>query len=153
MTYKLIKLQAADVAYISEIISWLKELRGPSFNWTPESLQSELLSQNCWCLLSTSGMPDLPLAFVCERTLADAIEWTVLASSPLYSRKGCMRELLRERIQMLRGVGMTREIWLEVHEHNHKAVKLYQQLGFVLQSTRKSYYSDGASALMMTYLI
>lgn len=46
-----------------------------------------------------------------------------------------------------------KRIYLEVAETNIRALKFYQKVGFNHLQTIKSYYSDGASALMMELLI
>lgn len=48
----------------------------------------------------------------------------------------------------LHSLGFKR-IYLEVSENNLRAQSFYRKLGFILLHKAKSYYSDGASALMM----
>ena len=42
-----------------------------------------------------------------------------------------------------------RDLFLEVRESNLAAQKLYEKFGFTLLSTRKAYYPDGESALIL----
>jgi ribosomal-protein-alanine N-acetyltransferase len=129
-----------DSKDIPKILAWLKQLQAASFNWTEDRLESELLFAETW-ILDSDGLA----AFVCERQLPGAIEWTALATDPGRVNQGHMRSLLAAR---LRAAKTDSEVWLEVHEGNLGAVKLYRKLGFVQTGLRPKYYSDGASAIL-----
>jgi ribosomal-protein-alanine N-acetyltransferase len=130
---------------ITQILSWLPQLHGASFNWDEERLESELSYAETWVLEEEVKIQ----AFVCERLLPEAIEWTALATAPDRQKKGCMQTLLNERLTCLRAAKESpRQVWLEVHENNAGALKLYRNLGFVQTGSRAKYYRDGGTALL-----
>jgi ribosomal-protein-alanine N-acetyltransferase len=49
-----------------------------------------------------------------------------------------------------RSLAEGKEIWLEVHEGNDAARKLYEKQGFVAEGRRPRYYRDGGSAILYT---
>lgn len=85
-------------------------------------------------------------AFIVFRSLPEAIyDVTVLATRQEFARKGAMSYLLN---QWMRRVVYPGEAWLEVHEKNWPACKLYEKLGFRQVGRRPAYYRDGSAALL-----
>ncbi len=117
--------------------------KSPGFNWSPLQVQSELKMSEAWGLRLDSVLR----AFVLWREGPDAYEVMALGTDPSLRREGAMRELLSSLI-----AGCQKSVWLEVHELNHPALKLYHDLGFKPTGLRKNYYSDGASAVLMSFL-
>lgn len=83
--------------------------------------------------------------FVLYREVPGAWEISLVATHPRFRRQGCMETLLRH---LIAAKGQGRELWLEVHQDNHSAQKLYEKLGFRLSGRRPRYYKDGATALL-----
>lgn len=75
-----------------------------------------------------------------------------IATKPEYLRQGIGGELLHFAINHLRSKGVTK-YYLEVKESNQPAIKLYQKYGFVVNGSRKGYYHDGATALLMSRML
>ena len=69
------------------------------------------------------------------------IEIYFLATRVEFQRSGGAEELL----ETFKGF----EIWLELKKKNFKALRFYEKQGFLTTGERKSYYSDGGSALNM----
>lgn len=76
----------------------------------------------------------------------EVIEITFLFRSSLFYGKGVMRACFAQ----LLASEMAETIWLEVHEENIGAQKLYESLGFLVDGRRSRYYSDGKDAILMT---
>jgi [ribosomal protein S18]-alanine N-acetyltransferase len=74
------------------------------------------------------------------------------AVAPRYRQQGIGSALIaavRERFSMKGAEALT----LHVREANERAVRLYEQQGFVVETTVPSYYEDGAPALYMKLLL
>ena len=71
-----------------------------------------------------------------------------VAVLPEYRKKGVGKILVAEAVK---GVKMRKcvEMYLEVRCSNNGAVRLYENLGFVIKQQLKSYYRDGEDAFMM----
>lgn len=87
-------------------------------------------------------------AFIVYQAVPGATDISVLATHPEFLRQGLMEKLLLELIRKRVGFG---PIWLEVHEANDAARKLYEKLGFHSSGRRPAYYRDGASAILYSY--
>lgn len=71
-----------------------------------------------------------------------------LAVHPSYQSRKLGGALLKEIIQVFRGIGVS-EIILEVRNGNVKAKRFYERHGFCQTSVVERYYNDGESACMM----
>lgn len=79
------------------------------------------------------------------RTLPGANrEISILGSHPSWRGQGIMTQLLKI-MQNERGPGA---VWLEVHEKNLPAIRLYEKLGFEKTGERPAYYRDGCAAVL-----
>lgn len=84
-------------------------------------------------------------AFILFRDLPGSREILHLASAERIRRRGWMNQLLAELIWDL---GETTELWLEVHELNLAARRLYEKTGFTIVGERPRYYADGGTAVL-----
>ena len=125
------------------LLEIIEPLQAPAFFWPADMFRAELVQTKTW-ILEQNGKP---LAFVCVRDVSEAYEISVLATGVSQQGKGVMRRLLQQVIEELGG---KRHLWLEVHENNLNARKLYEKLGFVHTGTRGGYYRDGSAALLYT---
>lgn len=124
--------------------SWIEKLQSPQFNWTQEKLEELLPAHEIWCR-GRVGRGILSLAAV---LISDsAYELVLLASHPSHKGQGQGRELL---MALIDAKGQDRPWWLEVHESNLGAIRLYRNLGFKQVGRRARYYSDGAACLLMS---
>ena len=117
--------------------------KSPGFSWSSDKIQQELSHSQAWGLFSEGILK----AFVLWREGLDAFEIMALGTHPLARRQGFMKSLLVALI-----ASCQKDILLEVHEFNESAIKLYQDVGFQRSGLRKNYYSDGASAVLMSFL-
>ena len=118
-------------------------------HWSEVQIAEELRKGNGLALVhdERSSLAGIR-AFVFFRRLPDATEITHLATSPRFQRRGYMRSLLRH---FLSENGKLGPIWLEVHERNLPAQKLYLDFGFQCVGKRPRYYPGGGSALLYNY--
>ena len=140
-TRQILRFQEAQ---FPELLVLMKNFEAsPDFNWSPSEVQADLKISEAWGLWSDG----LLHSFVLWREGPDAFEVMALGTDPSLRRQGAMRELLKHLI-----AGCQKSVWLEVHELNAPALKLDHDLGFKPTGLRKNYYSDGASAVLMSFL-
>lgn len=80
-----------------------------------------------------------------EKNISSCLEIWCLATLPAYQGQGVMGSLLKE-LKVT-----TKEIWLEVHELNTKAINFYKNQTFQQVGSRPNYYKDGKKALLFTW--
>jgi ribosomal-protein-alanine N-acetyltransferase len=113
----------------------------PQFYWPADLLGAEMASAEAVGIFEGDELA----GFVLYREVPDAWEISLVATHPHFQRRGVMEQLIRH---MIAAKGQARELWLEVHESNESAQKLYEKLGFKLTGRRPRYYKDGATALL-----
>jgi ribosomal-protein-alanine N-acetyltransferase len=89
----------------------------------------------------TTAEPPKVVGFAVFQRVSDEAELHNLAVNPTYRRQGVARALLQEGIRKLREAGAHR-VFLEVRASNLPAIGLYTSVGFILHSTRQSYYQN-----------
>jgi [ribosomal protein S18]-alanine N-acetyltransferase len=113
------------------------------FNWSEHSIAEEIqLSQ--FYILESSG--PLIQAFIAYRETDEVCEILALGTSPDSLNQGLMFGLLSSFVQK-----NSKSIHLEVHAQNKSAIGLYEKCGFTALRIRKSYYKDGADAVVMHF--
>jgi ribosomal-protein-alanine N-acetyltransferase len=137
------QIRRATFADEAQLLDLLKPLQSPSFHWPPDNFLSEFQACETWVLAAEGRLE----AFICVRDAVDAWELSVLATRELAQGKGHMSILLKAVIERY---NRERQLWLEVHENNTSARKLYEKCGFESQGQRPSYYRDGAAAILYT---
>jgi len=70
------------------------------------------------------------------------------AVSKLYQNNGIGKMLLKFFLDKIPNKSF---VFLEVKQINFKAINLYESVGFTKQYIRDNYYSDGASAVILSY--
>lgn len=135
----MIQIRQAGRYDLHQILEIIPPFFSPGFHWSEELLRSEFFNSKTWVLEKDS----LVLAFVCLRDVIDAWEISVLATRAEYQGQGYMEALLKD---LIRNFGSKRQLWLEVHEKNLPAQKLYEKLGFQHNGNRGGYYKDGSAA-------
>lgn len=139
-------LSNSDHRRLSEFAAWMQSHGqiSDAFFWPPELLIAEFYSG--------SGVgafdEDLLVGYVLWRELPGVREISSLATLPDYRGRGVMRHLLEMTCDGVRNDG---EVWLEVHELNLNAQKLYKNSGFIQTGKRPRYYRDGAAALLYAW--
>ncbi len=138
------QVQALLESHHSKLLKLVDSIeKGPGFSWSLEKIQDELKSSEAWGWWVDGELR----AFVLWREGLDVYEIMALGTAPEFRQKGAMKSLLLHLI-----AGCQKAVWLEVHELNSAAIKLYQHLGFQPSGIRKNYYSDGASAVLMSLI-
>lgn len=139
-------LAREDSAAILEIRAAIEEREGlqAGFYWPMVDLQEEIWVTEGWGAFKNQKLQ----AFALYREAGPIWEITVLATDPEARRQGWMEQLLQRMIDAKNHQG---EIWLEVHEQNSAARKLYEKLGFRSVGERPRYYRDGARALLYSF--
>jgi ribosomal-protein-alanine N-acetyltransferase len=135
------QIRLAQKDDLPALLAIIHPFQSPGFNWSEDNFRSEFASAETWVLTNESEI----LAFVCFRDAVDAWEISILATRKDVCRQGLMETLL---ISLIERNGSQRQFWLEVHEHNKSAQKLYEKLGFRNDGRRGGYYSDGSAALL-----
>lgn len=145
------KLLPADAPAVVKIVAETYQVSivpiGPQ--WTPQQMADEVHSGFGWGYLSSSGTLE---AFILLRDVVQAWEITFLATAPAARGQGHMLQLIRHlKGEAAVGQEPPRSIWLEVHEQNLPAIKMYEKSGFVRSGRRPRYYQDGGAALLYNY--
>lgn len=109
--------------------------------WTLNQIKEEI--ERSW----NRGMFEdgVLIGFIFAREQDLGLEITNLGTRFENRRQGVMKRLLDELLKMRPRA----DIWLEVHEKNTPAIRLYEKLGFKEIGRRKRYYNDGSSAIAM----
>lgn len=114
------------------------------FYWPSDLLGAEMATAEAVGLLEGGELA----AFILYRVVEGAWDISLVASHPRFRRRGFVERLFAHLIAAKsRGV----ELWLEVHEENVPAQKLYEKLGFREVRRRPRYYKDGATAILYSH--
>jgi ribosomal-protein-alanine N-acetyltransferase len=111
------------------------------FYWPVDMLDAEMMSAEMIGVFEGTELAGVIL----YRELPEAWEISLVATDPRFRRRGFMEFLMKH---LNNAKGQNREIWLEVHEENISAQKLYEKLGFRETRRRPRYYKDGATAIL-----
>ncbi len=140
-------LRVFDIDQLVQIVIDLKKadpnLEDLGFSWSRESLMNEL---KVGCGLGLWKGNDL-VAFILYRKAGEALEITLLCTRAGSQKRGAMTELFGKFCE----INLDKDIWLDVHEKNHKALNLYKKIGFKQNGRRPRYYKDGSAAILMIY--
>ncbi len=147
MSFEIRRLVNADHRRLRQMAQTL-ELDGQindGFFWPPELLLAEFYGSAGWGAFDGDG--EL-VAYILYRELPGVKEISSLATLVSYRGQGLMQALLKALYNELRH---GEEIWLEVHEENLSAQKLYIKSGFARTGLRKAYYRDGGAAILFAW--
>lgn len=136
-------LLSADKVTMRALVQSIHDEQGlkPEFYWPSDLLGAELATAEAFGIFEGQKLA----GFVLYRILEQAWEISLVASHPEFRRKGLMERLFKE---LIAAKGQDKELWLEVHEENVPAQKLYEKLGFREVRRRPRYYKDGATAIL-----
>lgn len=126
---------------LNSLLELIAPFVSPGFNWTESLFRAEFDFTDTW-VLEDGGVIQ---SFCCLRDVVDAWEISVLATRKSAQKRGYMEALLKGVFDLN---GRRRQYWLEVHEKNVPAQKLYEKVGFQRDGARGGYYSDGSTAFM-----
>ncbi len=69
-----------------------------------------------------------------------------LVINPSFQRQGIARRVLSDLLEKFKDI---QRIDLAAHPDNYRALKLYQSLGFIVESRKENYYGDGEPRLIL----
>lgn len=139
-------LTSPDKVQMRQIVQRILDQQGllAQFYWPADLLGAELSTAEAF-----GGFEDDQLrSFVLYRDLIQAWEISLVACDPFYARQGFTGKTLQGLID---AKSHNKALWLEVHEENVAAQKLYEKLGFKEVRRRPRYYADGATAILYTH--
>ncbi len=129
---------------LQSLLEHSSELKDLGVFWTQEALVKEL---EVGAGIASKSEQQIQ-CFVLYRELnKNLIEINLLATRSELLKQGLMESLMNELLKLCEG----KEIWLEVHEKNHKALNLYKKLGFLVSGKRPQYYKDGGAAVLLSF--
>ena len=111
--------------------------------WNDDSIENSM--KNDFGLVAIENSKKI-IAFLFWKVLDEqTFEIQKLGTSQQFQGKGVMSLLFSGFISAL---PKPSKVWLETHETNVKARKLYEKLGCKIVGNRKKYFSDGGSAIL-----
>lgn len=125
---------------VHQILSGWQDKKLYGFNWDESKVLQELRSNSHYAL-AVAGRIEVLITF--KEIFPEAEINFVLKSykAPSERAETTLLHLIDSRRQI-------QKWWLEVHEKNLAAQKIYLKVGFEQISLRKNYYPDGGSALI-----
>lgn len=136
-------LNVEDAEAVHQILVQSKSTPG-SPAWTYQAVEDSLRHYSGIGVEDGRGIA----AFILFRDLPGSREILHLSSADRVRRQGWMEKLLGELIQ---AQSEESELWLEVHEANEAARKLYEKMGFLEVGRRPRYYADGGTAVLYNH--
>ena len=127
-------------------VPWLDKMTHFSFYWTSQSLLDFLKTHSKARIFLDS--PGDTKTFILWLHLDEEAEVVAVATHPEYQRKGLMKTLWKQWVEHLKCLGV-KVIFLDVHSKNQAALSFYSQMGLKPVGLRKTYYRDGADALIL----
>ncbi|MBN1130607.1 MAG: ribosomal protein S18-alanine N-acetyltransferase [Chitinispirillaceae bacterium] len=140
-------LTAADFNAVRSI-----EYSGQRHPW-PEALIREELAVPHGCHFGAVAEEERGLcAFILCRLIAEELHLHNLCTLPEQRRRGLATALVGHALSHARSAG-ARRAFLEVRAPNTAAIRLYTAHDFAMVVTRRTYYSNGDDALVMSRLL
>jgi ribosomal-protein-alanine N-acetyltransferase len=147
----MIELRSGTVADLALVDVIMREAFDPRFGeaWTRSQCLGIMAMPGVW--LTLAHLDGESVGFALTRSIADEAELLLLATRPLFRRRGVAAALLRSVLVEARGNGAVR-LHLEVRDGND-AIKLYRSAGFAKVGERRNYYRgmDGDAFHAFTY--
>ena len=139
-------LQPSDFSAVQALIKDIHAEQGllPEFYWPADMVDEEWERARVFGFFGAEGLR----AVILYREIPHVWEISLLATAPSAKRQGVMQLLLQH---FLDARGRDRDVWLEVHEKNLAAQKLYEKLGFRRTGRRGQYYQDRGTAYLYSY--
>ncbi|MDZ4725508.1 MAG: ribosomal protein S18-alanine N-acetyltransferase [Leptospira sp.] len=118
----------------------LESICFPSETWTEKMLRThlEFHAAYFWRDNDLKGY-----ALICETPWE--VEIFRIATAPTYQRQGVGQFLFTNLFETF----PKKDFFLEVKESNESAIQLYKKMGFTVLETRKNYYPDKSTAIIM----
>lgn len=114
--------------------------------WSRAQVEDECRHGGFLLEIEDAAQPVVAFVFVWD--IGSAWEISFLATDPAARGQGLMKRLLKH---VKSNKPTDKPLWLEVHEGNQPARKLYEALGFTEVGRRPRYYSDGGTAVLYNF--
>ncbi len=114
--------------------------------WQEKTLEDELKNENSYYLVAKIN--DEIAGFAGLKIVLDEADIMNIVTKKIYRNLGIGSAILESLIEFAKQNGI-KKITLEVNETNQYAIKLYEKFEFKKISSRKSYYNNQNTALIM----
>lgn len=115
-------------------------------SWSLEQYKADCKNYNTHYFVAEAD--NKVIGFLHYSEILNEFEIYNVATLPIFRNKGVATKLLNNFISVADNV-----VFLEVREHNNKAIRLYQAHGFNSIGTRKDYYKDPEEDAIIMELI
>lgn len=112
------------------------------FAWSPENIEGSFRSINDQSFVLYSSSRNDVLAYAVIHTVLDESHLLNLVVDKKQQGKGLGSYFIKQLIKFLKNQNQ-HSLLLEVRASNAAAIKLYENIGFQLDGTRKDYYPKG----------
>ncbi|HKM11531.1 MAG: ribosomal protein S18-alanine N-acetyltransferase [Bacilli bacterium] len=135
---------------VNEDLDVVIDIEKASFNdpWTVTQFQYEL-SENPFATILVITYRDIVVGYIDFWITFESATINKIAIRNELRRFGLGKLLLEDTLRRITQIPEVTMITLEVRTHNEAAIKLYQRAGFIIDHTKKAYYSDGEDAYYM----
>lgn len=135
---------------VNEDLDVVIDIEKASFNdpWTVTQFQYEL-SENPFATILVITYRDIVVGYIDFWITFESATINKIAIRNELRRFGLGKLLLEDTLRRITQIPEVTMITLEVRTHNEAAIKLYQRAGFIIDHTKKTYYSDGEDAYYM----
>ncbi|MGB0449569.1 MAG: ribosomal protein S18-alanine N-acetyltransferase [Porticoccaceae bacterium] len=130
--YSIRKMLAEDLLQIAAI-----ERQATASPWSRRQFE-ECQEQHCCLVMAAENNPKLILGYAVVSTLLDQAEVLNICINPEYQSRGYGSQLLTELLKQL--PDKVEVVYLEVRVSNFRAIRLYQNHGFIEVGQRRDYY-------------
>lgn len=135
--------QPNDLSQIAMITNSVFE-----FAWSKNVLLQSLNKAHIHC--DVLPLEQKIIAYILYSLVVDEVEILSIATKKTHQQQGYASLLLANTLKQLKTRAIS-TIFLEVDEHNQKAINFYQKFGFVQVLQRKKYYQNGNNAKIMRF--
>jgi ribosomal-protein-alanine N-acetyltransferase len=142
----LITIRSFKPSDTDEILKIAQVLNSPASDWSEITLRAWLKKQKCLVFWD-----QFIKGFVIYSLQDKVSEILAFAVNPQCQRQRIGKAIFEQYLSIIKNLDAIDEVWLELHVLNTGAQIFYQNLGFVKVGERKSYYSDGQSAVLMNF--
>ncbi len=111
---------------------------------------NHILSSNSFSVKKVIFLDRKIIGFFSGEIILSEGSITMIAVRKKYQNRGIGKYILDWFVNLSKEKGV-KNIWLEVSSKNKKAIRFYENYGFIIEDIRPSYYRDGSDALIMRF--
>ena len=146
MIMKIKKIKIVD--FKPDYLSQVKDILSENFEY-PWS-DNQILSDNSFSIKKIVLSENKVIGFFAGEIIFSEGTITMIALKKEFQGKGIGRYLMDWFVYLSKEKGV-KNIWLEVSNKNKRAIRFYENYGFITEDIRPSYYRDGSDALIMRF--